>query len=244
MADIQLNSVALATESGGVVSVKTDNYQKADGTAMITSGVTQAGFALGVNAVDQRRGSLVYIASTSNNSGVATVDFHNCFSSTYNNYYLEGRMYPSTDNQTLAVQISDGGASFSEAGSNDHAGGRENKYTDNDTHSQTTAGIDVAHLIMGYAQDNNPTRDAHGWFPTLLKMWFWDCNRNDRRTTFKWWCYHRHGGAAEGSMFMDGYGHVKANNAATGVRFFYPSGNVGKHGIDIFGVVNGTDYTE
>ena len=240
MATLKLGSTTVMTESSGVIS----NIPASGVTGTLPDTVQDNITRLGIVTTNANKGSHVYIASSSSNSGVSTVDFHNCFSSTYNNYYLEGRMYPSTDGQYLAVQISDGGASFSEAGSSDHAGGRENKYTDNDTHAHSTAGVDEGYLSMGYAQNNNPTRDAHGWFPTLLKMWFWDCNRTDRRTTFKWWCYHRHSGSAEGTMFMDGYGHVKADNADTGVRFFYPSGNIEKHGIDVFGIVNGTDYTE
>jgi hypothetical protein len=144
----------------------------------------------------------------------------------------------------MKMQISDGGASFSEAGTNDHAGGRVQLYSDNSTHAYNSNGIDTSSLNLGYSQNNNPTYDIHGHSPVMLKMWLWDCNTIIRRTCFQYELSSRHSTTGEGNVFLLGYGVIKKLNSDTGIRLYYDTGNIAQHGVDIFGIVNGSDLTE
>jgi len=166
-------------------------------------------FLRGDNTFAEAGGGLVQLSSTTvSGSSVSSIDFtSSIITSTYDTYYFTIMMSPETDNASLYVRFSDGGAFNS--GSSDYGYARISDSTFTSTNGNSALQIN----------DASDSSIANAWQGELTLL-------NPQNSSVKT-VINYHGQRNDGDPALNiGGGQRLTAEANDGIRFFFSSGNV------------------
>ena len=181
-------------------------------------------------------GGLVKLSTVStNNSNVANFTFDEVFSSTYDQYKIIGFISPTTDSVVGRFKFRTGGASGTDYSSNQYVWTHFGHRVD----SSHAVGSDIG----GYASESYGAISSHSVRETpngsfqAIDMNVFDPLRNlmSRQT---WHGTVNYQNASSSRHFVGTFGgRMNDNVDATGIKFYFSSGNINYGIITIFGVV-------
>jgi len=201
-------------------TLKVDNLQKEDGTAIITDGVIPTTILKNssVGMVKLFQGSAASAASFEINSTY--------INSTYDNYLIFIDATPVTDAQTLRMRFLHSDSA--------HTG--SDYFYECEVHSSSTHTYDhdaADHIRMVYQTPGNAAGEGLNVFCTLTQV-----NSTSRPTTVKGdYTVVNDSASSQGGTFNGGQDHGGRTTAITGIHLYFGSGNIIMNDFAIYGLV-------
>ena len=213
-------------------------------TATLGSGVTNnAGVASGTigSSVTLLPSGMYQLVASDSNTDTSTnqqyIDFHNCFTSTYESYFIDGQMVAHNNGHKFNVWLSTGGASYVNAGSY-HNSTMEQMYTGNATHTHINEHQSSTYWDWGYsAWGTNHSSDAVER-PYKVRIFIDFPYDNTKDTYGHAQLMFPHSADGGYILFNKGGGNFDNNVSVTGIRFGANSGNIVTWNYKVYGIRN------
>ena len=208
-------------------TLKVDNLQKRDGTALITSGVAQSGL-LTPAALRNAGVGMVKLFSSTSSSGVANFDIDSTYiNSTYDNYKIIAGYTHATDNVGANIRFFVGGTIKEVDYSYENAAGTSSTYG-YDAYDATT-------MQVGGSSGNNQTglNETH-----TLNFDLTNVNSTSVATRIHGYSYTGATNAnTVGRFFQGGQDVDSVSDIVNGIRIYMGSGNIIMQNFVIYGLV-------
>ena len=222
------------------VTVADSGAITANGALTASGGIANAGtISAGTigNSVTMPSGSYELITSsldTNTSTNQPQVDFHNCFSSTYESYFIDLQMVISDNESEFRVYLSTGGSSYVNAGAN-HDSTMEQMYTGNTTHAHFAGGQNQTFWDWGYSSwGTSHSSDAYER-PFKVRIFVDFPYDNTKDTYGQAELLFPHSG--DGNLLVNkGGGNLDTNVSVTGIRFAMSGGDIKTHNIKVYGI--------
>ena len=205
-------------------TLKVNNLQKRDGTALITDGVAQSGLltpaalrSAGVGMIKLFQGSASAASSFEINS--------THINSTYDNYIMFIDATPATDAQYLRMRFLHSDSA--------HTG--SDYFYETEVHSSSTHSYDhdaASHVRVTYQTAGNATGEGLNVFCTLSQV-----NSTSRPVIVKGNYTTVDGASSQGGTFIGGQDLGVYATAITGIHLYFGSGNIIMNDFAIYGLV-------
>ena len=190
------------------------------------------------NSVTMPSGSYELITSSlDSNTGTSQgeVDFHNCFSSTYESYFIDLQMVVTQNGSSLYVYLSTGGSSYVNAGTY-HNSTMEQMYTGNTTHGHFSGGQSLAYWNWGYSSWGTSHSSNAYERPFKVRMFVDFPYDNTKETYGHAKLLFPHSDDTDHILVNSAGGNLDTNVSVTGIRFKMSSGNIATHNIKVYGI--------
>ena len=227
--DVKVGSLKHPDASGNNITLVSD------GNVSITN--TLSAGTIG-NSVTMPSGSYELVTSSLDTNTATTqseVDIHNCFTATYESYFIDLQFVAVQNGESFYVYLSTGGSSYVTAG-NYHNSTVIQTYTGNNTFSYENGGQALAYWDWGYSSWGiSHSSDAYER-PFKVRM-FVDFPYDNTKDTYGQATLLMPHSSDTGHMLYDiAGGNFNNNVSVTGIRFKMSGGNIVTHNIKVYGI--------
>ena len=175
-------------------------------------------------------GGLVKLASSKSSDDTGAVTLDGFTSATYDNYRVIGLFVPASDNVDFLFRAVNASGAYST--SNAYSWNYDARRTDN---SGSADYANAAHADTKWKFGDNVNRDAGSDYMALdITLYEWRTNDTSRLM----WQGNMINNQNANAGFHQGHGGGKltSNIDATGISFFFSSGDIDHHSVSVFGV--------